>query len=117
MANITIEVDEDDLSDLSRAFDGGDRQELAVKFAGLALAEHLDWITGRARYRSLTEEHLARIERIYEDMLPETEAPSFNRLYNSFNLPHGQAMYLAERSPTRRYGTGASRHSTTSSPT
>lgn len=95
VARITIEVDDAELAELSRAFDGGDPQQLAVKFAGLAMAEHLNWITGRARHRSLTEEHLARIKRIYEVMLSEAEAPSFNRLYNSFNLPHGQAMYLA----------------------
>ncbi len=95
VAQVTIEVDDAQLAELSRAFDGRDAQELAVLFAGLATTEHLNWITGRARHRSLTEEHLSRIQHIYEVMIPETEAPSFNRLYNSFNLPHGQAMYLA----------------------
>jgi hypothetical protein len=95
VVQITIEVNDADLADLARAFDDGNAEDLGTKFATLAMREHLEWITGQSRFRSLTEEHLRRIERIYEAMLPDSEAPSFNRLYNSFNLPHGQAMYLA----------------------
>lgn len=95
MAQVTIEVDDADLAALTRALDGANSQELAATFAALAVTEHLGWILGRTRFRSLTEEHLCRIENLYEAILPESEAPSFGRLYNSFNLPHGQAMYLA----------------------
>ncbi|WP_122467910.1 hypothetical protein [Brevundimonas lutea] len=95
MVQVTIELGEDEVAALARTFDNGDPAEVATSFAGLAVREYLDWINGRARYRTLTEEHLARVERIYEAMLPKAEAPSFNRLYNSFNMPHGQAAYVA----------------------
>jgi len=72
----------------------GHEQETCTKFAQLAVQQAIDWITGRRRYGSLTEQHADWIEDLFDSFFPN-EAPRAQRLYNNFNLPYGQAQYLA----------------------
>jgi len=64
------------------------------EFATLATTAWIDWLSGHVRYTSLTEQYTDWIEDIYARILPEFEAPSTERLYNSFNIPYGQAQYI-----------------------
>jgi hypothetical protein len=88
---------EDDVGDaIAAAFDRvADRDAACQLFAELSVRHFHEWITGARRYRSLTEQHAAWIEDLYATMLPPTEGPSVDRLYNSFNMPYGQAAYIA----------------------
>ncbi len=88
---------EDKVGDaIAAAFDRvADRDAACQLFAELSVRHFHEWITGARRYRSLTEQHAAWIEDLYATMLPPTEGPSVDRLYNSFNMPYGQAAYIA----------------------
>lgn len=58
------------------------------------MRQSVDWISGRRRYRSLTEQQADWIEALFDTFLPN-EVPRPQRLFNSFNLPYGQAQYVA----------------------
>jgi hypothetical protein len=94
---ITIDLSDDDhiafLESLESAlgWPHSKRKELAQ----LAVGAWLSWLSGEKRYNSLTEQYVDWFEQIYEHLLPETEAPSTERLFNSFNVPYGQAQYIA----------------------
>lgn len=60
----------------------------------LAVNSWIDWLSGDARYTSLTEQYTEWIEQIYTYILSEDEPPSVDRLYNSLNIPFGQAQYI-----------------------
>src|SRR5262245_9306035 len=60
----------------------------------LAVGSWIDWLSGRKRYRSVTEQSIDWLSSIYTQILPQEE-PSESRLYTHFNLPYGQAQYLA----------------------
>jgi hypothetical protein len=93
---IKLSIDDEQADAIAAAFDRqADRGEACRLFASLALDHFYAWISGTRRYRSLTEQQAAWIEDIYERLLPPTEGPSVNRLYNSFNLSHGQAVYVS----------------------
>jgi len=70
-------------------------EELTQAWLPLAIEAWLGWLSGEKRYNSLTEQYTDWIEQIYTRLLPESEAPSAERLYNSFNVPYGQAQYIA----------------------
>jgi hypothetical protein len=97
---ITLTIDDKVADAIAAAFDRDDREKVdrekvAQSFAQIALFQFHDWIVGARRYRSLTEQYTAWVEELYEALLPPTEGPSVHRLYNSFNMPHGQATYIA----------------------
>ena len=43
----------------------------------------------------MTEQQIDWIEKIYTDIMPINEKPSYDRLYNDFNLSAGQAQYIS----------------------
>ncbi len=96
--NISINLSGDQTAVLERAFESSrfkTKDELAPALLQLAASAWIDWISGSKRYNSLTEQYTDWIEQIYEALLPESEAPSPERLFNSFNVPFGQAQYIA----------------------
>jgi len=72
-----------------------EEQEALQRFAVLAVTALTDWVTGKKRYRTLTEQYIDWVEQVYVELLPQDEAPSTDRIYNSLNMPHGQASYIA----------------------
>lgn len=93
---ITLTLDDKTADAIASAFDRtADREAACTEFAELALRHFHGWIAGTRRHRSLTEQHTAWVEDIYDTLLPATEAPTVSRLYNSFNMSHGQASYIA----------------------
>jgi hypothetical protein len=92
---ITIELLDEDLQAISTAFaDLKDPQAAPVALAELAVHHFASWISGARRHRSLSEQYADWIQSLYERLLPD-EAPSVYRLYNAFNMPYGQAQYIA----------------------
>jgi hypothetical protein len=69
--------------------------EAIGKFNQLAFNAISAWLTGTKRYRSLTEQYIDWVEQIYLEFLPKDEMPSAERIYNSMNMPYGQAAYIA----------------------
>ena len=95
---ITVEVSDDQLHHIERAFRRSrfdSPEETVTVLAELAIASWVDWLSGQERYTSLTEQYTEWIESIYIRMLPEDERPTADRLYNSFNVPFGRAQYIA----------------------
>lgn len=77
-------------------FESEEDEEKVIKgFAEMSLKACADWLAGNKRYRSLTEQYIDWVEQIYLLFLPESEMPSAERIYNSFNMPYGQASYVA----------------------
>jgi hypothetical protein len=71
-----------------------DREDVLGKFSLLAFQHLYDWLSGRKRYRTITEQHTDWLENIYTRLLPPDEVPGYSRLYNRFNIPYGQAGYI-----------------------
>ena len=93
---ITMDLNDDQIAILERAWPHFEtREELAQAWLPLAVGAWLSWLSGEKRYNSLTEQYTDWIEKIYECVLPQTEAPSAEQLFNSFNVPYGQAQYIA----------------------
>ena len=94
---ITLDISNDQVDIIKRAF-GLERfktkEDLAKAVLPLAFEAWFNWLSGEKRYNSLTEQYTDWIEKIYDDLLP-TEAPSAERLFNFFNVPYGQAQYIA----------------------
>jgi hypothetical protein len=63
-------------------------------FVGLAVRSWIDLVTGRRRYRSLTEQYLDWLSQLYSSILQDEE-PSEARLFTQLNFPYGQSQYLA----------------------
>ncbi len=78
--------------------------DVIAAFAQLAVSEHVDWLLGRTRHRSLSEMQIDRIAAIFGQVLP-TEVPTATRLYNDLGLSHGQAIYVARVLADRQLST------------
>ena len=95
---IDLSEEEDRIASLVRGLDWPPSKtpdDLAQALLPLAVGAWLSWLSGEKRYNSLTEQYTDWIEQIYKNLLPQTEAPSVDRLFNSFNVPYGQAQYIA----------------------
>jgi len=90
---VKLTDEQTDSLDLALSKDGVKKADYAT-FCQLAIDLFCDCIAGKARYRSLTELNIEVVQRIYEQML-DGECPSADRLFNGFNLPPGQAAYIA----------------------
>jgi hypothetical protein len=98
LLNLQIQLSDAQLRTIRRAFRRSrfkDQEEVAGALAQLAVDAWIDWLAGDQRYNSLTEQHTDWFEQIYTQLLPESEVPSADRLYNSFNVPFGRAQYIA----------------------
>ncbi len=73
----------------------GDPQQMCTVLARLAVTAWVDWLSGGRRHTSLTQQYADWIQVVYEQLLPEDEVPSAERLYSCFNIPYGQAQYIA----------------------
>ena len=95
--NVSIELTDNQVESIIKAFRRGrlDTEETATQLVNLAIASWTDWLSGSERYSSLTQQYTDWIEDIYINLLPEDEQPSVDRLYNYFNIPYGQAQYIA----------------------
>lgn len=94
---ISVELSDTQAKILERAFRRGRFQKVestAEQLVQLAANSWIDWLSGEKRYTSLTDQYADWVEQICVSLLPEEEAPSFDRLYNSFNIPPGQAQYI-----------------------
>ncbi len=90
---ITVSLDDAVVDALASAFDG-ERDKLASEFAQYAVDGFTAWFQGDDRFRSLTEQYVTWVEALCERLgLPD--APSFDLLYGTFNLPYGQAQYIS----------------------
>jgi len=98
-SSISLTVSEPQRAALLKAFgpfrNRKEEQDAMQQFANFCVCALFDWLTGAKRYRSLTEQYIDWIEQIYGSLIPRTEAPSADRIYNSLNVPHGQATYIA----------------------
>jgi hypothetical protein len=94
--NVVVELSNDQIATLEHAFTLSDlkKEALAQALLPLAVNAWLDWLSGQKRYNSLTEQYTNWIYEMYEGLLPN-ETPSANQLYNCFNVPYGQAQYIA----------------------
>jgi hypothetical protein len=96
---IAVSIPDETKSGLTRAFGPfktkKEEQDAILRFANLAVSALSDWLTGNKRYRSLTEQYIDWVEQVYTDLLPQEEAPSTERIYNSLNMPYGQAAYIS----------------------
>ena len=98
MKTIQFEVSDNLYQKLLEVFyflDDLEPHEKVNKFSNFAFEVTCDWILGEKRFRSLTEQQIAWIEKLYIDIIPPTEKPSYDRLYNEFHLSAGQAQYIA----------------------
>jgi len=75
--------------------DGESSSDLLAQFSKIAFMEFYNWVSGAKRYRSITEQYIDWVEQLYTQILPQDEAPSITRIYNSLNIPYGQATYIA----------------------
>lgn len=94
---VTIQIPDQAVADIGFMMDASDEEAAAgacERFAALAFRLFYDWITGAKRYRSLTEQYIEWVANIYTELLPPEESPNVFRLYNKFNIPHGQATYI-----------------------
>jgi hypothetical protein len=96
---LCVEVNDDQVSSIVTAFGLGslseaERDRALKQFCQVAVKMQTEWIAGRARYRSLTDLNLQIVQELYETILPD-EQPTPHALFNNFNLPYGQAAYLA----------------------
>jgi hypothetical protein len=108
VAKINIELSDEQMWSIKRCFRQArfnDPERIASELAQLAVSSWIDWLAGAKRYTSLTEQHADWLEAIYVHLLPDDEAPAVDRVYNSFNVPYGQAQYisrvLSEKALTR----------------
>lgn len=76
-----------------RPVDEDEARQILEAVVAVALQEYFDWMSGDARYRSLTELQTERLQRLFEG--PALGRPLRNRLYNDFNLSYGSATYVA----------------------
>lgn len=98
MATISIELSDQQMESIERCFRRArfdQPEKIASELAQLAVESWIDWLSGAKRFTSLSEQYADWIEAIYACLLPEAEAPAVDRVYNSFNLPYGQAQYIA----------------------
>jgi len=97
MMQVTIDLSAEQAEKLRRAFPGEhiSEEETAVRLVELATAAWVDWLSGEKRYTSMTQQYADWVEAIYVELLPGDERPSTERLYNYFNMPYGQAQYVA----------------------
>jgi hypothetical protein len=93
---ITVDLNDEQIAFLLRALDWPEekRDELAQAWLLLADEAWVSWLSGGKRYTSLSEQYTDWIEKIYNRFLPD-DPPSVDRLSNSFNVPYGQAQYMA----------------------
>jgi len=95
---ITIELSDDQVRQMESAFRRRrleSMDETLGALAQMAADAWVEWLSGNKRYSSLTEQYADWAEDISVSLLPEDEAPSADRLYNSFSIPYGQAQYIA----------------------
>jgi len=94
---ISLSIDDATYQQIAAIFGADDNaaKDSCTKFAQLAFETFAEWITGQTRFRSLTEQHIAWVEALYEALLPAGEVPTVERLYNGFNMTHGQAAYIS----------------------
>jgi len=95
-SSITIDVPEEAYEKVAEIFKAhGTKDSVCKAFAGLAFQELYGWISGATRYRTLTELHIKRVQDLFAAMLPANETPTVDKLYNDFNMTHGQAVYIS----------------------
>ena len=93
---ISMNLTDRQIAILERAFASSDLKNEALAQVSLSLAfdNWLNWLAGKKRYNSLTEQYTDWIYEMYERLLPN-ETPSANQVYRCFNVPYGQAQYIA----------------------
>ena len=98
LESITIRVSADMVEDILSMMEPDigevDTSKLVAEFALMSFQHFYEWLSGRKRHRTLTEQYIEWMEQIYTRLLPEEEVPSYSRLYNKFNIPYGQAGYI-----------------------
>ncbi len=95
---VTLDLSDEQVGAIQAAFSPSrfaTPQETVEALLPLMVSAWLDWMSGAKRYSSLTEQYTDWLEQVYARLLPPGEAPSATRLYNSFNIPYGQAQYIA----------------------
>jgi hypothetical protein len=96
MPNVTINIPQDKIDSLKFAL----QKENVFSDVDIASAvtlgfeQWLDTIIGRTRFRSMTELYIDWIHRIFSSILPQYD-PDEKSLVSRFNMPYGQASYVA----------------------
>jgi hypothetical protein len=111
MVSVGVSIGDDDANAVARRLLGSATdldpkaaEAALASFAQLGVSEHVDWLLGRTRYRSLSELQTERIGAIFAAVM-STEIPTATRLYNDLGLSHGQAMYVARVLADRQLST------------
>lgn len=95
---IELDVDDEQVAFLASALkfpsDGNGRQEALQRFCAFSLEIVTEWMKGTTRPRTLTEQYIVWLTKIYEEFFPD-EIPSATHLYNHLSIPYGQAQYIA----------------------
>ncbi len=95
---VTFDLPQEKVDILVHAFSPSrfeNQQELLDELLPMMADAWIDWVSGARRYRSQTEQYVDWVEQLYNQVLPLDEPPSADRLFNSFNIPFGQAQYIA----------------------
>jgi hypothetical protein len=69
--------------------------EILGQIGQMAMREWLDWLSGRKRYGSISDEAVERIFEIFTQLVPERE-PSIDVLTNVLGIPYGRARYICQ---------------------
>lgn len=96
MPTINLTISQDLYDDLARAF-SKDRPLTAEDFASLAslaLEQWTDTLLGITRFHSMSELYAAWLRRLFPRLLPDADLDE-KALVSRFNLPYGQAAYIA----------------------
>ena len=101
MVQFRVEIDDATASRISSAI-GGDPKRVHGLFGKWAIEELAAWIAGERRFRTLSEQYIAWTEGLYDRVLPPGQVPAFDKLYNDFNMTHGQAAYVVRALSDKR---------------
>jgi hypothetical protein len=96
--SISLEVSEAIRLNIVQAFgpfENDEEERTIIKINQIAFKAFTDWFSGNKRYRTLTELYIDWVEQVYLNLFPDNEAPSAERIYDSLNMPFGQASYIS----------------------
>jgi hypothetical protein len=102
VVQITIDIEAAAAERIAVVVGGTDAGAANSAFSKWAVEELAAWLAGQRRFRTLSEQYISWVEALYDGVLPRGQAPTFDRLYNDFNMTHGQATYVARALSDKR---------------
>jgi len=93
--SVTVTLNSKQQDTIQRVFGEKNTDQIATHLSQLAIEEWLDWIEGRRRYGSDTDQSIDRVIDIYTEVMPDIE-PDISFLYNRFSIPYGRSKYIVQ---------------------